>query len=57
MIFVSEQLTSGEVRRSNKTAGEAPNGDGEFDPGGTHNQHPAKPSVTVLFSRYTEVKV
>lgn len=57
VIFGSEQLTSGEVRGSNKTAGGTTNVVGEFDLGGTHNQHPAKPSVTVLFGRYTEVKV
>lgn len=51
VIFGSEQWTSGKVRESTKTMGEATNGGREFDPGWTHNQHSSKWSGKVLFNR------
>lgn len=38
VILGLDQLTAGKVRESNKTMGEATNGDDEFHPGGTHNK-------------------
>lgn len=58
VIFGSEQLTSSELRESNKTMDEVINDGCEFDPGGAHNQYSSKWSDKELFnSWHTEAKV